>query len=129
MITIEFSFAWLFCILMIIGFILIVCGIITFKGELIFIGFLFVLVGDLACVFGSANYMSHPTNGFSIGSSNKCYEYNYSTGYLDNAQSCIMPTVLDNPYEKQPLHPIAWIGGLSADSSKTLNSMVRFKVT
>lgn len=128
MITIEFSFAWLFFIMMAIGFICIVTGIITFKGEYIFIGVMLVLVGDVACIFGSANYMSHPTNGYDYGH-NMCSEFNYTSYSYDSPRQCIMPTPQDNPYEKQPLHPIAWIVGGMWELSKLTNGAVKFKVT
>lgn len=129
MITIEFSFAWLFFIMMVVGFICVVCGIGAFKGELIAFGVILVLVGDFACVLGSANYMSHPTNGWNIGN-NRCFEFDHSSSHFnDTPQQCIMPTQQDNPYEKQPLHPIKWIIGFIWESGKLANGAVKFKVT
>lgn len=129
MITIEFSFAWLFFIMMVIGFICIVAGTITFKPEVVVIGVVLVFVGDFACILGSANYMSHPTNGYEVSSYlNKCAEFNYTTNNFNEPTQCIMPTPQDNPYEKQPLHPIAWILGFIADMGRLTTGAVKFKV-
>jgi len=133
MITIEFSLAWALCSLMILIMIVVVYGIIATPKDciaIISLGVGLILLLDLLCVFGSAYYMSHPTNGYKMSSYlNTCAEYNYTSSSFDNPQQCIMPTLQDNPYEKQPLHPIAWVLGFIGDVFKTISGAVRFKVT
>lgn len=132
MITIEFSFAWLFFIMMVVGFICVVCGMGVFKGELIALGVILIFCGDGACALGSGYYMSHPTNGYRFYDNNWdhiCKEYNYTIHSFENPQPCIMPTPQDNPYEKQPLHPIKWIIEFIWESMKLATGAVQFKVT
>ncbi len=103
-----------------------IIGIITFDGKLFILGIGLVFIGDFSCAIGSANYMSHPTNGYEF-KNNICSEYNFTSGSYDS-HPCIMPTQQDNPYEKQPLHPIAWISGFVWDLCKTTGGAIHFKV-
>ena len=130
MITIEFSFAWLFCIIMFAGFVGALYGLITSNAETFVLGIGLIFICDVACVLGSGFYMSHPINGWKTNPYlNKCAEYNYTTHSFENYQQCIMPTPQDNPYEKQPLHPIKWIIGFIWESVKLATGAVQFKVT
>jgi ABC-type transport system involved in multi-copper enzyme maturation permease subunit len=134
MITIEFSFAWLFCGLMVLIIFVMMSGIFATPKDtvaIIIIGVEIILLLDLFCVFGSALYMSHPTNGYKFYDNQwnqVCKEYNYTTYSFDDAQPCIMPTPQDNPYEKQPLHPIAWMFEFVWDLGKVVTGAVQFKV-
>jgi hypothetical protein len=133
MITIEFSFVWILCAVMVFSIFIIIYGIIIQSkdlGGIILGGVTLILLADGLCMFGSAFYMSHPTNGYITNPhDHTCAEFNYSTNSFDNYQPCIMPTPQDNPYEKQPLHPIAWSLGFILDLFKAANGAVNFKVT
>lgn len=134
MITIEFSFAWILLAVMVFGIFTIVYGIITLPsdcaGIIISGGITLILLADAWCMFGSALYMSHPTNGYELNPlSNTCAQFNYTSSSFDNYQPCIMPTLQDNPYEKQPLHPISWGLEFVLGSFKAANGAVNFKVT
>ena len=133
MITIKFSFVWILCALMVFGIFTIIYGIITQPSDCagFFLGgIVFILLADCFCMFGSALYMSHPTNGYELNPhGNTCAQFNYTSSSFDNYQPCIMPTLQDNPYEKQPLHPISWGLEFVLGSFKAANGAVNFKVT
>lgn len=97
---------------MVFGIFTIIYGIITQPSDCagFFLGgIVFILLADCFCMFGSALYISHPTNGYELNPhSNTCAQFNYTSSSFDNYQPCIKPTPQDNPYEKQPLHPISW---------------------
>jgi hypothetical protein len=108
-------------------------------GGAIALGVLLLFGADFFCSIGSLVYMSHPVNGDIVGQiphrwcgkpdgvdhcndgitysyggswySDGCAAFNRSTGTHDPMVACIAPTPADNPYEQQPLHPIAWIAG------------------
>jgi hypothetical protein len=96
--------------------------------EIICIAIILILVIDVFCIIGSALYMSHPTNGWKVGNG-ACSQFNYTSNSFDNPQPCIMPTQQDNPYEQQPLHPIAWMAGFVCIISKGLAGAINLKVT
>jgi hypothetical protein len=103
------------------------------------LGVLLLFGADFFCVGGSLIYRSHPVNGDIVGQipyrwcgkpdgidhcndgvtygsggtwyGDGCATFNWSTGKRDPMVACIAPTPEDNPYEQQPLHPIAWIAG------------------
>lgn len=133
MITIEFSFAWILFAVMVFGIFIIIYGIITQPSGwagVILGGITLILLADGLCMFGSAFYMSHPTNGYIINSyDNTCAQFNYTLNSLDKYQPCIMPTPQDNPYEKQPLHPLKWGFNFGIDLCKAAAGSVNFKVT
>jgi hypothetical protein len=118
---------------MVFGIFTIIYGIITQPSDCagFFLGgIIFILLADCFCMFGSALYMSHPTNGYELNPySNTCAQFNYTSSSFDNPQPCIMPTQQDNPYEKQPLHPISWGLEFVLGSFKAANGAVNFKVT
>ena len=133
MITIEFSFAWILFAVMVFSIFIIIYGIITQPSDwagVILGGITLILLADGLCMFGSAFYMSHPTNGYELNPhSNTCAQFNYTSSSFDNYQPCIKPTPQDNPYEKQPLHPISWGLEFVLGSFKAANGAVNFKVT
>jgi len=120
-------------VVMVFGIFIIIYGIITQPSDcagIILGGIALILLADGLCIFGSAFYMSHPTNGYIINPyDNTCAQFNHTLNSFDNYQSCIMPTLQDNPYENQPLHPIAWSTGFVNDMFKAMTGAISFKVT
>jgi hypothetical protein len=132
MIIIEFSFAWIFCIFMIMGLFGIACGLLYHNTDIVILSLALIFVGDGFCIFGSAYYMGHPINGdkgYDEHWNEVCKEFNYSLFSYDAYHPCIMPTAKDNPYEKQPLHPILWAYNFSMGLAKTIASDIKLKVT
>lgn len=138
MIEISFSFAWIFFVLMVMGSFVLLMGIVNKDMAVITTGLLIVFIFDMASLSGSLSYRSHPTNGDIIGQiehpwslpdrgctsdgwcspaqsgsshSDGCAHFNWTTRSYDPMVECIAPTPEDNPYERQPLHPLVWIAG------------------
>lgn len=130
MITLEISFAWILSLMMIVGIVTIIIGIIFQKLPCVVIGILLLFGCDFFCVLGSLAYRSHPTNGDEIGRVDSyCSSYNWSVPAYDPMVACVAPTPETNPYEQQPIHPLAWIWGCVVIVCYTLTGAISLKVT
>jgi len=92
------------CLVMICGILLMIYGL-TLQGDArnicVIFGIIFLFAGDGYAATGSSNYMSTSTTG------SHCCES--CSNHWPSIPKCVYPTV--NPYEQQPLHPIAWCAG------------------
>jgi hypothetical protein len=132
MITIEFSFAWLLSLIMVVGIVTVLTGIIFKNDTCVGLGLVFLIGGDLGCIVGSLTYRSHPTNGDEvgrIGNAKGCSTYDWKNHTYCPMVECIAPTPEDNPYEQQPLHPLTWMWGGIVILGDALTGAISLKVT
>lgn len=80
-------------------------------GFMAFIGIAAILLGDFVCLWGSHAYMTTPTES-------RCYFY--------NGDDCHYPSITDNPFERQPIHPIRWTFDLMSGFFNLLHKEVKF---
>lgn len=83
----------------------------------LFVGFLILF--DIFAGVCSSGYMTTPTNGYRFASE-RCVPFGGGP-----IVDCTYPTV--NPYEQQPIHPIAWIVGFFVGSAEWIHSAVSIK--
>jgi hypothetical protein len=76
-----------------------------------------MILFDIFAGVCSSGYMSSPTNGYHFGNNVRCVPFGGGP-----IVDCIYPTV--NPYEQQPIHPIAWMVGFFVGSSEWIHSAV-----
>lgn len=122
---------------MIVGVLMVLVGIgVPSARWYIPLGLSILFGCDAACVIGSIIYRSGPVNGEVVDrvqgedgwSYDVCSDFNWSTHKYNPPVRCIAPTPPDNPYEKQPLHPLKWIAQAVLFAGDTLTGAISVKV-
>jgi len=104
-------------VLCLIGAVISVC---LLKPDMFVLFMGIVIISDIFAAACSGGYMTTPTNGYSFGGSHRCVPIGGGT-----IVDCIYPQI--NPYEQQPIHPIAWVIGFFVGSSEWVHSAVSIK--